>query len=328
MLDDVMRHMARIVHTYIKSLSQWKTTWNREYVMPKLRKSIKEQASSLKKLSRAKPVKVIAVTAGKGGVGKSNISVNLAMALAQLNKNVMLLDADLGLANIDIMLGLRSQYNLSHVIQGICQLSDIVLQGPYGIRVIPAASGTEFMTQLSSTQHAGIINSFNELTDDLDYMIIDTAAGISETVLSFTRSSQELIVIVCDEPTSLTDAYALIKVMSKRYEWTHFHILANMVRHLKDGRELFNKLFQVSEQFLEVHLNYLGAIPFDENIHKAIKIQKPLLIAYPQTQASESLREIALAVSQWPFKPTLGGNTSFFLERSIAGELFTILKQF
>ena len=288
--------------------------------MSKVSKSIKDQASGLRNLARTKPVKVIAVTAGKGGVGKSNVSVNLAVALAQLNKNVMLLDADLGLANVDIMLGLHTKYNLSHVIQGTCSLSDIILHGPNGIQVIPAASGTEFMTQLSQTEHAGIIDAFNELTDDLDYMIIDTAAGISDTVLSFARSSQELIVVVCDEPTSLTDAYALIKVMSKRYEWTHFHILANMVRSLKDGRDLFNKLFKVAEQFLDVQLDYLGAIPFDENVHKAVKKQKPVLLAYPDSPASDSLRELADGVNNWSFKPLLGGNTSFFLERLASGE--------
>lgn len=288
--------------------------------MSKLSKSIKDQASGLRNLSRTKPVTVIAVSAGKGGVGKSNVSVNLAVALAQLNKNVMLLDADLGLANVDIMLGLHTKYNLSHVIQGVCHLSDIILQGPSGISVIPSSSGTEFMTQLSQAEHAGIIDAFNELTDDLDYMIIDTAAGISDTVLSFTRSSQELIVVVCDEPTSLTDAYALIKVMSKRYEWTHFHILANMVRNLKDGRELFNKLFRVSEQFLDVQLDYLGAIPFDEHVHKSVKMQKPFLTAYPDSEASTAIRELAENVSNWPFKPALGGNTSFFLERLVAGD--------
>lgn len=288
--------------------------------MLKVNNSIKDQAAGLRNLSRTKPVKVIAVTAGKGGVGKSNVSVNLAVALAQLNQNVMLLDADLGLANVDIMLGLHAKYNLSHVIQGICDLSDVILQGPSGIRVIPAASGTEFMTQLSQAEHAGIIDAFNELTDDLDYLIIDTAAGISDTVLSFTRSAQELIVVVCDEPTSLTDAYALIKVMSKRYEWTNFHILANMVRNLKDGKDLFNKLLRVSEQFLDVQLNYLGAVPFDEHVHKAVKKQKPVLMAYPDSNASTSFREIAGCVNSLSFKSLLGGNTSFFLERLVTGD--------
>lgn len=289
-------------------------------IMLKVDNCIIDQAAGLRNMSRTKPVKVIAVTAGKGGVGKSNVSVNLAVALAQLNHNVMLLDADLGLANVDIMLGLHAKYNLSHVIQGTCDLSDVILQGPNGIRVIPAASGTEFMTQLSHAEHAGIIDAFNELTDDLDYLIIDTAAGISDTVLSFTRSSQELIVVVCDEPTSLTDAYALIKVMSKRYKWTNFHVLANMVRNIKDGKDLFNKLSRVSEQFLDVQLNYLGAVPFDEHVHKAVKKQKPVLMAYPEANASSSFREIADSVSSLPFKPLLSGTTSFFLERLAAGE--------
>jgi flagellar biosynthesis protein FlhG len=281
---------------------------------------LSDQAAGLRNIARTKPVKVIAVTAGKGGVGKSNVSVNLALALAAQNKKVMLLDADLSLANIDIMLGLHAKYNLSHVIQGVCHLSDIILQGPNGIQVIPAASGTEFMSQLTPVELAGIIDSFNELTDDLDYMIIDTAAGISDTVLSFTRSSQDLIVVVCDEPTSLTDAYALIKVMSKRYEWTHFHIVANMVRTMRNGRELYNRLLKVTEQFLDVQLDYLGAIPFDENVHKSVKKQKALLVAFPDSSASVSIRELATQVANWPYKPSLGGNTSFFLERLVAGE--------
>jgi flagellar biosynthesis protein FlhG len=280
--------------------------------------NVTDKTSALRNRSQKNPIKVIAVTAGKGGGGKSNISVNLAIALAQLNKNVMLLDADLGLGNIDIMLGLHTHYNLSHVMKGICHLSDIILHGPGGIRVIPAASGMEFMAQLSPAELAGIINSFNELTDDLDYMIIDTAAGISDTVLSFTRSSQELIVVSCDEPTSLADAFALIKVMRKKYEWTHFHILGNMVRNLRDGIDLFSKLCIASDQFLDVSLDYLGSIPFDEHVHQAVKQQKPFLIAYPDCRASISLRVLAEEVNRWPSKATLSGNTSFFLERLVS----------
>lgn len=280
-----------------------------------------DQAAGLRNMARIKPVKVIAVTAGKGGVGKSNVSVNLAVALAQLNSKVMLLDADLGLGNIDIMLGLHTKYDLSHVLQGVCQLNDVVLEGPHGLKIIPAASGTEFIAQLAHKKQAGIIDAFNELTENLDYLIIDTGAGISETVLSFTRSAQELLVVVCDEPTSLTDAYALIKVMSKRYGWSNFHIVANMVRSEKDGRDLFNKLFRVSEQFLEVKLDYLGAIPFDEHVHKAVKNQKPVLMAYPDSLAASSIKTLAAGVVKWPFASLLGGNTSFFLERLVMDEL-------
>ncbi len=288
--------------------------------MSTVNKQPKDAAQDFNRKSRKKPVKVIAVTAGKGGVGKSNISANLAIALGQYKKKVLLLDADLGLANIDILLGLHAQYNLSHVIEGSHSLKDIILQGPENIQVIPASSGTEDMTRLSSVEHAGIIDSFNELIDDLDYLIIDTAAGISDTVLSFVRSSQEVIVVVCDEPTSLTDSYALIKVMNKHYGLTHFHILANMVRQERYGRELFNKLYRVCEQFINVNLDYLGAIPFDENVHEAVKRQKPVITAYPDANASISLQQVAKIISNWPQKTVMGGNTSFFLERLVISD--------
>lgn len=269
-------------------------------------------------VNRGKPVKVIAVSAGKGGVGKSNVSLNLAIALAQKKQQVLLMDADLGLANIDILVGLQATTNLSHVIQGSSRLQDILLTGPEGIRIIPAASGTQYMTHLSKAQHAGIIDAFNELTEAFDYMIIDTAAGLSDTVLSFARSAQEMIVVVCDEPACLTDAYALIKVMSQTYEWSHFHILANMVRHRHEGRTLFHTLDKVAGQFLNVKLDYLGVIPFDERVHDAVKQQKALVCAFPGSAAAIALQQVAAAVMQWTFTPTIGGNTSFFLERLVA----------
>lgn len=278
----------------------------------------RDQAEGLRNLSKAKPVKVIAVTAGKGGVGKTNVSVNLSMSLVKQGKKVLLLDADLGLANIDIMLGLHTKYNLSHVIRGQCPIEDIILTTPCGLKVIPASSGTEDMLQLSPAQHAGIINAFNELTEDFDYLIIDTAAGISDTVLSFVRSSQEVIVVVCDEPTSLTDAYALIKVMNKRYEWCHFHILANMVGSLREGRELFAKLYRVSDQFLDVTLDYMGAIPFDEKVRMAVKKQQAVLSAFPQSDAANQFYSVAKNIHEWPESLTVGGNTSFFIERLVA----------
>lgn len=266
----------------------------------------------------SKPVNVIAVSAGKGGVGKSNVAINLSVSLAQRGKKVLLLDADLGLANIDIMLGVYARHNLSHVLQGVCRLSDIILNGPLGIKFIPAASGTDYMAQLSPVQHAGIIDAFNELTDEFDYMIIDTAAGISDTVLSFVRSSQEIIVVICDQPTSLTDSYALIKVMNQRFEWSHFHLLVNMVRNHEEGRDVFDKLYQVAGHFLDIHLNYLGLVPFDEHVHDAVKRQESVVVAYPDSKASQAFQAMAERVDSWSFKQALGGNTSFFLERLVA----------
>lgn len=262
-------------------------------------------------------VRVIAISAGKGGVGKSNVAINLAIALAQMDKQILLFDADLGLANIDIMLGLTVTYNLSHVINGGCHLSDIMLSGPCGIKIIPSASGTGHMTQLTTLELAGIVNAFDGLTDDYDYMLIDTAAGISDTVLSFARSSQEIIVVVCDEPTSLTDAYAFIKVMYERYEWRHFHVVANMIRSHREGRELFNRLYQVAEKFLDIHLNYLGDIFFDEHVHQAVKKQKAVILAFPDSPAAKAFKQLARHVEHWQTKFDVGGNTSFFLERLI-----------
>lgn len=287
--------------------------------LPDLNQPSVDSAEGVHKEMRScsKPVKVIAVTAGKGGVGKSNIAVNLSIALASTGQKVLLLDADLGLANIDVMLGLCARYNLSHVLRGVCRLSDIMLTGPCDIKIIPSASGTEYMAQLTPVQHAGIIDSFNELTDEFDYMIIDTAAGISDTVLSFTRSSQEIIVVACDQPTSLTDSYALIKVMTQRFGWNHFHILSNMVRSNQEGRDVFNRLYHVTEQFLDCQLTYLGAVPFDDKVHEAIKKQSAVLMSYPDCQGSRAIQQVAKVVDGWSFKRSLDGNTSFFLERMV-----------
>lgn len=266
-------------------------------------------------VSTKKLIKVIAIAAGKGGVGKTNISINLAIALAQRDKKVLLLDADLGLANVDILLNLTCPYNLSHLLEGKVDLNQLLVTGPCDIKIVPASSGTDYMSQLNPVQHAGIINAFDDLADDYDYLIIDTAAGISDTVLSFASSAQEVVVVICDEPTSLTDAYAFIKVMRKRFEWSQFYILCNMVRQISFGRDLFNRIYRVAEQFLDVRLNYLSAIPFDEHVHEAVKKQQAVILAYPKSPASKAYHQIAKLIEDWPYKYGLRGNTSFFLER-------------
>ncbi|MEF1212708.1 AAA family ATPase, partial [Vibrio alginolyticus] len=176
---------------------------------------IHDQASGLRRLTQPSLTKVIAVTGGKGGVGKSNVTLGLAICMARQGKKVMVLDADLGLANVDVMLGIRAKRNLGHVLAGECELKDAIVEGPYGIKIIPATSGTQSMTELSHAQHAGLIRAFGSLEDEMDVLLIDTAAGISDMVISFSRAAQDVVVVVCDEPTSITDAYALIKLLSK-----------------------------------------------------------------------------------------------------------------
>ena len=195
------------------------------------------------------PVQVIAVTGGKGGVGKTNVSVNLSLALAELGRRVMLLDADLGLANVDVLLGLSPKRTLADVIEGRCELRDVLLQGPGGVRIVPAASGTQNMVHLAPAQHAGLIQAFSEIGDNLDVLVIDTAAGIGDSVVSFVRAAQEVLLVVCDEPTSITDAYALIKLLNRDYGMNRFRVLANMAQSPQEGRNLFAKLTKVTDRF-------------------------------------------------------------------------------
>jgi len=196
---------------------------------------LQDQADGLRRRRMTKPVKVISVTGGKGGVGKSNISVNMAVALAMTGHRVMLLDADLGLANVDVMLGLKVKRNLSHVLKGECDLQDIIISGPEGMKIIPAASGTKSMVHLSEMEHIGLVRAFSSLSEQIDFLIVDTAAGIADNVISFTMASQEVLMVVCDEPTSITDAYALIKVLSQDHNIYNFKVLANMVRSPQEG---------------------------------------------------------------------------------------------
>lgn len=263
------------------------------------------------------PVQVIAVTGGKGGVGKSNVSVNLAIALAEQGRRVVVLDADLGLANIDILLGISAARTIEHVLAGECDLRDIMVRGPGGIRIVPAASGTQRLSQLNSMEHAGLIQAFSDLGDDIDVLIVDTAAGISDTVINFVCAAQEVILVVTDEPTSITDAYAQIKLLNRDFGLFRFRIVANMVRTPQDGHALFAKLAKVTDRFLDVALQYVGAIPFDDAVKRAVQRQKAVVDAYPRARASIAFRALAKKVDAWPLPQTPRGHLEFFVDRLV-----------
>jgi flagellar biosynthesis protein FlhG len=271
-------------------------------------------------MASQKPVRVIAITSGKGGVGKTNVSVNLATALNRIGRKVMIMDADLGLANVDVMLGLQPKYNLSHVISGERSLEEIIIEAPGGIKVIPAASGIQNMAELSPAEHVGLIRAFSELNTDLDVLIVDTAAGIADSVLSFARASQEVVVVVCDEPASITDAYALIKVLNRDHNLRRFRVLCNMTHTPQEGKELFAKLVKVTDHFLdEVVLDFMGAIPYDQNLRKAVKKQRPVVEVFPSTPASLAFKDAAMKLDKWPMPAAAGGSLEFFVERLVSG---------
>ncbi len=276
-----------------------------------------DQAAGLRRMTYPQPVRVIAVTSGKGGVGKTNISVNLAVALAEDGKEVCLLDADLGLANIDVLLGLQPTHNLSHVIHGERTLEEVLLAGPSGIKIIPAASGLKSMMNLSPAQHAGLIRAFSELSYSPDVLLVDTSAGISHSVVSFTRASQEVVVVVCDEPASITDAYALIKLLSREYGLYRFRILANMAQSAQEGRELFAKISRVTDRFLDVMLDFMGMVPYDDYLRKAVRRQRTVIHSYPRSRAAQAFRNLARRTAGWRMPQDAGGHLEFFVERLI-----------
>ena len=262
------------------------------------------------------PVRVIAVTGGKGGVGKTNVSVNLAVSLAEMGKRTLLMDADLGLANVDVLLGLSPKFTLADLVAGRCQLEDVLLEGPEGLMVVPASSGFRHMAELTPAEHVGLVHVFSELQRALDVMVVDTAAGITDSVLTFCQAAQDTVVVVCDEPASITDAYALIKVLSRERGVDRIQVVANMARDPNEGRMLYEKLVRVCEKFLaDVSLNYLGCVPQDDWLRLSVQRQQPVVKLYPASPAAQAIQEIARRTARWQAPTEPRGGVEFFLER-------------
>lgn len=263
------------------------------------------------------PVRVIAVASGKGGVGKTSVSVNLAMSLVNTGRRTLLLDTDLGLANVDVMLGLSPRFTLADVIAGRCELADTIIEGPGGLWVVPAASGKRHMTELTAAQHVGLVHAFSQLDLPIDTMVVDNAAGIADGVLTFCQAAQDVIVVVCDEPASVTDAYALIKVLSRERGVNRVQVLCNQVSSPQEGRQLFEKLERVSARFLDVTLSFLGAIPRDEWLRRAIQRQEAVVEAFPSSPSALAFRDIARRTAQWQAPQGSRGHVEFFTERLV-----------
>jgi len=268
-------------------------------------RAIEDQGDGVTRRARCR---TIAVAGGKGGVGKSTVAVNLSMALAIDGRRVVLLDADLGLANVDVMLGLTPTRHIGHLLDGSCHLQELMMDAPHGLKVVPAGSGTRHLAQLGNDGHAAVIRAFDTLDTPPDVLVVDTPAGVSDNVAMFTSAADEVVLVVCDEPASLTDAYALIKVLSREFGVRRFRMVANMVRNAGEAKQLHAKLARVSDRFLDVVIDFAGMVPHDEYLRRAIRRQTAVVDAWPSSRSAMAFKQLAGAVDTWgePVSPSLG----------------------
>lgn len=266
--------------------------------------------------SSRRRIRVISVTSGKGGVGKTSVVANLALALCRMEQRVLVLDADLGLANLDVMLGLNPRYTIDHLLRGERTLEEILIQGPGGFKLLPAASGIPELTELDNTQRLLLLDELDALRDRFDVLLIDTGAGISSNVMYFNYAAMEKVVLVTNEPTSLTDAYALIKVLTSRYKQKRFKVLVNSAQNAKEAERIYRHLSLVVDQFLgSPSLDYLGWIPFDKQMPAAVRKQRTVLECFPESAASGRLLEVAKALMANEGESFLEGDIRFFWQR-------------
>lgn len=241
--------------------------------------------------------RVITVTSGKGGVGKTSLSVNLAIQLGRLGKRVIVFDADFGLANIEIMLGIRPKYNLADLMYRGKSIEDIITYGPENVGFISGGSGINELANLTRDQVFSMIHRLGELDRIADVIIVDTGAGISDTVLEFVAASEEVLLVATPEPTSITDAYALLKTLNKKASYrpdkTVVKMVANQVRGEREAAELFEKLGVVVGKFLDIEVEFLGSVPYNKNMQRAIMRQAPVSISDPESDSARAVRELA-----------------------------------
>jgi len=279
----------------------------------KLRVSIEEYRRK-KQAKLDKQIKVIAITSGKGGVGKTNFSVNLAISLQELGNNVVVLDADLGMANVDVIIGVVPKLNMSDVIFNNKSIEDIIISGPMGIKIIPGGSGIEGLSNLNDDQRKSLADKFSNLKDT-DILIIDTGAGISKNVLSFIATSDEVIIVTTPEPTSITDAYSLIKVALRYIPRSKLHIVVNRVSNDREASLTYQRLGSAVKSFLKRDINYLGYIIDDLKVRKSVMEQVPFKVAYPDTSASRCIDEIASAITGLPLPYKRYGGVKDFVAK-------------
>ncbi|MGC9323604.1 MAG: MinD/ParA family protein [Desulfomonilia bacterium] len=240
--------------------------------------------------------RVMAITSGKGGIGKSNFVLNVGISLAMMDASVQVLDADLGLANLDVLLGIRPHSTLEDVVLGKADVKDIIVQTDYKIELIPGSSGTQDMADLSNEQISSLVQAVQESSKNADFLLVDTASGISTGVISFLMAVPEVVVGVNPEPTSLTDAYALIKILKKNGYAGRISMFSSMVKNSVAGHAIYKKISSASQRFLNTQVDYLGSVYYDEKLSRAVSDQVPAIVRFPTSDISRCYRVIALTV--------------------------------
>lgn len=263
------------------------------------------------------PIQTIAIAGGKGGIGKSVIAVNLATALGAARQDVLLVDGDLEMGNIDSLLSLRPEYTLTDVFSGYMTLHEILVAGPSGVTVLPSSSGVQKMANLSQIEHASLIGLFSDLHTSADTMIVDVATGMSRSALCFCRAVREVVVVVVDEPAALHDAFTTIKVLNEHCKVRRFRIIANKTKSLRHGREVYSALMHLTDQNMDVLLDYCGSVPSDPQLKLAVCEQRSVVEAYPRSPSALAFRKLGARIAQWPQPRTPGGHIEFFVERLI-----------
>jgi len=260
----------------------------------------------------------LSVTSGKGGVGKSNYALNTAIVLAGFGQKVLLIDADTNLANLDILLGVRPRYNLSDVFAGDRLMQDVIIQGPGGIDILPGSSGVLEMLELDDQVQRRLLESFAELEKEHDYLIIDTGAGLTQSIVSYVTSSHEVVMVTNPEPTAITDAYSMIKVATHRNPTLRVRLLVNMVSSIEEAAEVFDKLNLVVQNFLNIPIEFLGHLPTDACVAKSVMLQAPFVLKFPRCAAAVAIRMMARKLLQKrPHPPDEEDQT--LLERIVRG---------
>lgn len=243
--------------------------------------------------NKKKQSRIIAVASGKGGVGKSTITVNLALALRELENDVFLIDSDIGMANIDVLLGLKSKYDLNHVLKGSCTLKEAVATGPYGLNVLSGISGLDNVLNISNENIKHLLTGVSEIEQDYDVILLDTGAGASQSVLNFTTAADEILIVLTPEPTSIMDSYSLIKLLRSSNYQGKLHLVVNRVDSKKEAKSIIDRFINTADKYLDLKIELLGTIPDDTVISKSIKKQHPVFKLYPESKVNDHFLKIA-----------------------------------